>query len=347
MKPFIPTTVDAKYDEKYYDTKQLTDGERAQVYQTDFAAPEGSILVVEPGDATKGVRLYKSADPLARGEGFAKEILDAFKADTSNANIDTFVIPGNATSPVGAAAFAKTVANDLGKNVAAIVTGQGGVDSLFETLSGGLLMAPTAKMVHALDDVLELSMKVNPLAKSVVAKDVQDMTRSVHETATLFEILKDQMVEQTKTGLAFRAPEGRRLKMIIGHSKGNWAILTALLNFELNVVGEIPLPKATDPKVDIVTLGNWVNLPNMNPLMLELFHYHQFVGTHDIPAMLGSTRGYAELALKGRFAKGEPVDHSRNPDEYLYVGCKHELQEGAEPGTGPGLPLNAILKAIH
>lgn len=347
MKPFIPTTVDAKYDEKYYDTRQLTDDERAQVDKTEFAAPEGSILVVEHGDTTKGVKLYKSADPLARGEGLAKGVLDAFKADTANADIDTFVIPGNATSPVGAAAFAKTVANDLSKTVAAIVTGQGGIDTLFETISGGLLMAPTAKMLHALDDVLELSVKVSPLAKGMVAKDVQDMTRSVHETATLFEILKDQMVKQTETGLAFRAPKDRKLKMIIGHSKGNWAILTALLNFELNIVGDLPPPKATDPKVDIVTLGNWVNLPNMKPLMLELFHYHQFVGTHDVSAMLASMRGYAQLGLHGRFAKGESVDHSRNPDEYLYWGCKHPLQEGDEPGTGPGLPLNAILKAIQ
>ncbi len=349
MKPIIPTKVDAKHDEKYYDTTQLTGVEREQVYKSEFAAPEGSILVVDPGDTTKEVRLYKSADSLASGAGFAKGVLDAFKADTANADIDTFVIPGNATSPVGAAAFAKTVANDLGKTVAAIVTGQGGVDSLFETLSGGLLMAPTAKMVHALDDVFELSMQVNPFAKSMIAKDVQDMTHSVHETATLFEIFKDQMVEQTETGLAFRSPDDRKLKMIIGHSKGNWAILTALLNFELNVVDELSLPKATDPKVDIVTLGNWVNLPNMNPLMLELFHYHQFVGTLDVPAMLASTRGYAELALHGRFATGEPVDHSRNPDEYLYVGCNHALQEGAKPGTGPGLPLplKAILKAIH
>ena len=346
MKPFIPTTVDAKYDEKYYDTEQLTDNERAQVYKTDFAAPEGSILVVEHGPKTRGVKLYKAADPLARGEGLAKGVLEAFKADPANADIDTFVIPGNATSPVGAAAFAKTVANDLGKTVAAIVTGRGSVDSLFETISGGLLMAPAAKMVHALDDALELSVRFNPLAKGMITRDVQDMTRSVHETATLFEILKDQMVKQTETGLVFRVPEERKLKMVIGHSKGNWAILTALLNFELSIAGELPLPQAIEPKVDIVTLGNWVNLPNMNPRMLELFHYHQFVGTRDVPAMLASTRGYAQLALQGRFAKGEPVDHSRNPDEYLYVGCEHALQEGDEPGTGPGLPLNAILKAI-
>nr|VFJ46004.1 MAG: hypothetical protein BECKFM1743A_GA0114220_1003113 [Candidatus Kentron sp. FM]VFJ52133.1 MAG: hypothetical protein BECKFM1743C_GA0114222_101064 [Candidatus Kentron sp. FM]VFK09129.1 MAG: hypothetical protein BECKFM1743B_GA0114221_100964 [Candidatus Kentron sp. FM] len=198
-------------------------------------------------------------------------------------------------------------------------------------------------MLHAFDDVLELSLQINPLAKNIVARDVRDMTRSVHETAILFELLKDQMLEQTETGLTFRAPNDRRLKMIIGHSKGNWAILTALLDFELDVVGKLPLPNAVDPKVDIVTLGNWVNLPDMNPLMLDLFHYHQFVGTHDVPAILGSTRGYAQLALQRKFAR-TPVDHSRNPDEYLYVGCEHALKEGEGEA---GLPLKAILKAIY
>nr|VFJ64763.1 MAG: hypothetical protein BECKFM1743C_GA0114222_103771 [Candidatus Kentron sp. FM]VFJ74094.1 MAG: hypothetical protein BECKFM1743A_GA0114220_107571 [Candidatus Kentron sp. FM]VFK17813.1 MAG: hypothetical protein BECKFM1743B_GA0114221_105041 [Candidatus Kentron sp. FM] len=46
----------------------------------------------------------------------------------------------------------------------------------------------------------------------------------------------------------------------------------------------------------------------MNPLMLDLHHYHQFVGTHDVPAMLGSTRGYAQLALQGKIAqKSKPI----------------------------------------
>nr|VFK53753.1 MAG: hypothetical protein BECKTUN1418F_GA0071002_102811 [Candidatus Kentron sp. TUN]VFK61547.1 MAG: hypothetical protein BECKTUN1418E_GA0071001_10683 [Candidatus Kentron sp. TUN] len=173
------------------------------------------------------------------------------------------MIPGNATSALGAAAFAKTVANDLGKATAAIVTGQGPLDQLMETLSGGMFMAPTAQVTHTLDGVLELSM-LNPFARGIAARSIQDMTRSVHEAAVLFEILKDQMLEQTGTGVAFRAPNSRKLRMIVGHSKGNWAILTALLNFELNIVCDLSKPGATEPKVDIVTLGNWVNLPDMN-----------------------------------------------------------------------------------
>jgi hypothetical protein len=346
VKPLIPRKVDAKYDEKFYDAAALTSEERTQVYDTSFHAPEGSILIVEPGRNTGGVTLCTAADPTATGEPFAKSVLASFNAELANdkwTQLDTVVIPGNATSPVGAAAFGKSVADSLNKPVAAIVTGRGGVDALFETLSGGMLMAPTAKMLSAWDHLLETTMKVNPFAQVMAAKDVQDITKSVSETATLFEILKDQMLEPTSHGLAFRAPAQRRLRKIVGHSKGAWAILTALLNFELNIAKDYSRPEADlrEPKVDVITFGNWVSLPDMNPIMLDLFHYHQFIGSRDVVGALGSS-GYARLALFGKYAESEPVDHSANPDEYLYTGCAHNLIR-AQPDH---MPIEQILSRI-
>jgi hypothetical protein len=344
LKPVIPSRVDAKYDEKFYDAAQLTEAEHDQVYDGSFNAPEGSILIVEPGTSAR-VTLCTSADPTATGETLAKDVLAELRAElAARPELDTVVIPGNATSPVGAAAFGKSVAKALKKPVAAIVTGRGGVDAVFETLSGGFLLAPTAKLLSAWDEVLEKTMKVNPIAKAVAARDVQDITKSVNEAATLFEILKDQMLGMNGKGVELRDPAERRLKMVVGHSKGNWSILTALLNFELNIVQHFARPDAgkRDPKVHIVTFGNYVSLPDMRPIMHDLFHYHQYVGTRDIIGALGSS-GFARLYLSGKRTQGEPVDHSANPDEYLYVGCTHNLIRDMPDH----MPIERILPAIR
>ena len=109
----------------------------------------------------------------------------------------------------------------------------------------------------------------------MAAKDVQDVTKRDNEAATLFEILKDQMLKQTPQGLSLRKPAERKLKMVVGHSKGNWGILCALLNFELNLADLFarPAEDMRKPKVHIVTFGNWVSLPDLKPIMHDLFHY--------------------------------------------------------------------------
>ena len=262
------------------------------------------------------------------------------------AEVDTVVIPGNATSPIAAAAFGRTVADRLKKPVAAIVTGAGAADTPFETLSGAYLMAPAANLLHTWDAILEETVKRNPVAKAVIVKEVQDLTKSINEAATLFEILKDRMLEQTPQGLKLRAAADRKLKMVVSHSKGNWGVLCALLNFELNIIDLVATPPAarTDPKVHIVTFGNWVSLPNLKPIMAELFHYHQFIGMHDPIGGMGSSYGYARLTLGGKIvASDTAVDHSKNPDEALYVKCSHNV----DPDKADHMPIEEILPRIQ
>jgi len=262
------------------------------------------------------------------------------------AAVDTVAIPGNATSPLAAAALGRTVANSLNKPVAAIVTGAGAADTLFETFSGGMLMAPAARMLHSWDAVLHQTMKWNPVAKALIATDVQELTNSISEAATLFEILKDQMLEQTSRGPSLRPAADRKLKMVVSHSKGNWGVLCALLNFELNVVEHLSAPAAAkcDPKVHIATFGNWVSLPDLNPIMAELFHYHQFMGSHDLVGAMGSSYGYARLALAGKIVTSDrAVDHHANPDEALYFHCSHNV----DPERTDHMPIEKILPNIH
>jgi len=350
LQPMVPAGTASKYDPEFYAVKALTTKERDLFENGALCAPEGSILIVHPSVAGEDILVCSSADPTATGEALAKDVLASLKATIAArkglANLDTVVIPGNATSPLAAAALGRTVANSLKKPVAAIVTGMGAADTLWETLSGGMLMAPAASALYTWDAVLHETMKRNPIANSLIAKDVQDLTKSVSEAATLFEILKDQMLEQTSLGLSLRPAAKRQLKMVVSHSKGNWGVLCALLNFEMNVVEHVAAPTAArcDPKVDIVTFGNWVNLPDLKPIMADLFHYHQFMGTHDPIGGMGSSYGYARLALGGKIvASDTAVDHSKNPDEALYVKCSHNV----DPDKADHMPIEEILPRIQ
>jgi len=348
MQPLVKAGTASKYDPEFYGVKALTPKERDLFSDGSLCAPEGSILIVHPSVAGEDILVCSSADPTATGEALAKDVLASLKVTIANkelANLDTVAIPGNATSPLAAAALGRTVANSLNSPVAAIVTGMGAADTVWETLCGGMLMAPAASALYTWDAVLQEMMKHNPIGNALIAKDVQDLTASISEAATLFEILKDQMLEQTSHGLSLRPAADRKLKMVVSHSKGNWGVLCALLNFELNVVEHVAAPAAArcDPKVHIVTFGNWVNLPNLKPIMADLFHYHQFMGTHDHIGGMGSSYGYARLALAGKVvASDTAVDHQANPDEALYVKCSHNV----DPDKTDHMPIEKILPRI-
>jgi hypothetical protein len=348
MQPLVKAGTASKYDPAFYAVHDLTPKERDLFSDGSLCAPEGSILIVHPSVAGKDILVCSSADPIATGEALAKDVLASLKVTIANkklANLNTVAIPGNATSPLAAAAFGRTVANSLNRPVAAIVTGLGAADTVWETLSGGTLMAPAANALYTWDAVLHEMMKHNPIGNRLIAKDVQDLTKSISEAATLFEILKDRMLEQTSHGLSLRPAAERNLKMVVSHSKGNWGVLCALLNLELNDVEHVAAPAAArcDPKVHIVTFGNWVNLPDLKPIMADLFHYHQFMGMCDQIGGMGSSYGYARLLSGGKWVRNDQaVDHNRDPDEALYAWCCH----GVDPDKPHHMPIRDILRKI-
>lgn len=351
LQPLVKAGTVSKYDPQFYAVNALTPKERDLFSDGSPQAPEGSILIVHPrAEADRDIVVCQSDDPTATGGALAKDVLAKLKATIAQkpelANLDTVAIPGNATSPLAAAALGRTVADSLNRPVAAIVTGAGAADTVFETLSGGMLMAPAAGMLHTWDAVLHQTVKWNPVAKAMIAKDVQELTNSISEAATFLEILKDRMLERTAHGVSLRPAAGRKIKMVVSHSKGNWGVLCALLDFELNVLEHVAAPASAtcDPKVHIVTFGNWVSLPNVKPIMADLFHYHQFMGTHDKIGGMGSSYGYAQLLFGGKLATSDTaVDHHANPDEALYYKCSHNV----DPAKTDHMPIEKILPRIQ
>jgi hypothetical protein len=350
-----PATSSAKNDEKFYDTEKLTLSEREQAMAllAEQNVPEGSIFIVCPGKD----RFDVVPDPydqktngefgLLSGRQRGAKVVEAFLANSEWADIETVVIPGCGSSPLGAAAFAKSVAeiyrtNGSDKAVAAIVAGQGAFDQWLEAISGGMLMAPMANALNALNPLLELTATVNPILAKMYFNDLLD---AVQEAATLYAMLRARLVDGTL----------RNLNMIVSHSKGNWAVLIALVAFEL----ELPELKRADKlkvpeqRIAVVTFGNPVDLPDMHETMKDLFHYHQFVGAMDKLAHNCSMRAWKlRFNREERIDPREPIfDPTAHPDERMVADAEHHLFAKTDSETETELkpyhmPIRRILRQI-
>ncbi len=354
-----PATSAAKLDEAFYATERLSTGERRQAMAllAEQNVPEGSIFIVSSGakpsfdvvpnpdeEETKGEIDWNELPGRQRGE----KIVEGFLENPKRAGIETVVIPGCGSSTLGAAAFAKSVAeirktNESETRVAAIVAGQGAFDQWLEAASGGMLMTPMANVLNVFDPFLEVIAKLNPM----VAKSyIDDLVDAIHEAATLYSLLRARLVDGTMN----------RLNMIVSHSKGNWAVLVALLALELDMPELQSTGRLRDPgqRIAVVTFGNPVDLPNMNPIMNELFHYHQFVGGVDKLAHNTSMR-----AWKLRFSGEEQLDPrnpifdpNADPIEKMLADTDHHLFAKLDPETGKEskpyhMPIERILPQIH
>jgi hypothetical protein len=332
----------AKADERFYDTEEdnLSREERQQAMAllAEQKAAEGSIFILYPNekkfDELCADRLSSARE---RGEAVAN-LLNAHKVA-----IDTVVIPGCGSSPLGTAAFGKSVAKITGKPVAAIVAGQGSFDMWMEAASGGTLMAPMANTLNAFDKALELIVQVNPMAKAWAQMYVRDLVNTMHEAATLYALLKTRLVDEK---FVLRDPPARGLDMIVSHSKGNWNVLVALLNFEFELAEKIAENNRgvkVEKRIDVVTFGNPVDLPNLHDMMKMLFHYHQFAGTNDPLMALNSSKTLISQIWMAGKVTDKSFDPKEDPDMWLFRGRSHNLIKNREDH----MPIEDILPAIR
>lgn len=349
----LPGKSAAKADEDFYDTDTLSAGERQQAMAllAEQKAPEGSIFLLYPNEPDQAPQARfdefcpdESLTGRKRGEAVAR-LLEDFLNKNPKIAVDTIVIPGCGSSPLGAAALGKAVAEIIHKPVAAIVAGEGAFDLWMEAGSGGTLMAPMAMALNAFDGVLELSVKTNPIAKVWARMYMSDLAESMHEAATLYALLKTRLVDEE---FVLRDPPARKLDMIVSHSKGNWNVLVALLNFELELAEPIaennPRAVKVEKRVDVVTFGNPVDLPDQHEMMKTLFHYHQFAGTSDLLMWSNSSKTLlSRILLAGKVDSVRPFDPKEDPDERLFHGCRHNLIRKREGH----MPIEDILPAIR
>lgn len=188
-----PRQRNALLDALFYDVGVL-DAEESAALAPRYAA-EGAILAVGPSCAPF-VKVWRS--------------YDAFQAEPQG-KFRALAVAGVGSSALGAAAFARNIADAIHGPVLAVVSGYGLADLLTEALGGYFLFGHLNAMRHRFEGLDDLTRPAEPSAGSGKAATV-DLVRKSHDVRTLVSLLS--------------GPQDYDL--LIGHSKGNLVISEAL-----------------------------------------------------------------------------------------------------------------------
>lgn len=250
-------------DAAFYDVGALDKQETAQL--SPLVDREGSVLVVPPRGAGP-LRHYANALQFITGE-----------SDPAQA----VVVAGVGSSVLGAAALARNVADHYDMDVAAIVSGYGITDVIIEGLGGWFFYG-------AIDRAWR---QIESLANNVAAawQDVQTSTaemcaeKSAEETPAAHGVALG-LDQSTDIGTLYDIlTVNPKLRLVLGHSKGNLLISFALRHFAHQMDAHShPL----DEQLTIVTLGAVVSLHD------RFRRRHQFLGGLD---MLGRINSQLEI----------------------------------------------------
>lgn len=188
-----PRQRNAVLDWLCYDLAALQNHESAEV-APHYAAP-GSVLLVQNSDHAS---LQYFAD------------FDGFRAARRSGSVRTLTVAGGGCSALGAAAFARNVADAVDAPVLAVVSGYGLADMMIEAMGGMWWFAQMAAARSMFDPF-------------------DAMTRPHHSTfafSRLPELDAHAGSFDVKTLAAMLA--GGEIELLVGHSKGNVVISDAL-----------------------------------------------------------------------------------------------------------------------
>jgi len=239
-------------DLMFYDIHTIPAERRRELLR--WSDPDGSILVVRPGDGDK--REVKHF-----------EHIDEFLTSLEAKELDAVAIAGVGSSALGTAALAANVADAMNRPVVGIVSGYGLADALAEGLVGWFVLHRSNQLRQFIDAWFA---PLTPALRKISA-DTQPngdprrlvaYVRGLPETDCLNQLLL--------------LPDSCIRKMI-GHSKGNLSIATALDNLTAEDWRKLC------PRLTVTTLGALVQLPSV------LAETRQFMGVLDGFGLLNST----------------------------------------------------------
>lgn len=215
----------------FYDVELLTEEERATLIHDRNI--EGSILVVWPTGG-QGVRKFEDYAALRSEPGKL---------------LQRFTIAGVGSSDVGAAAFARTLADHYQEPVGAIVAGYGVSDLLSEALGGWFVLGTANRVLKLYQDALQ-SHQPTTAPKSLP---------STNTKAEIPEAAVSSLSNDTLTLLRLLKDDDREILTIAGHSKGCLSIAYAL---EALAVGSDNTALAKAKNTRIITTGAIIALPS-------------------------------------------------------------------------------------
>jgi hypothetical protein len=256
----------------FYDVGSLTEQEQDMLFSS--VNPEGSVLIVYPLESHKRIR---TLTPWEFVQEQNKETEDA---------VDAIAVAGVGSSALGTAALARNVADYLHRPVAGVVSGYGMSDMLTEAWGGWFVLGTN----NTLRDIL---------ARIFDALDLKDHVRDPESHRTITKHFDSAGIDKKRfiygspdsTSLLYLLSElGTKIKLLVGHSKGNYSIENAL---EGLLAAHRKTGKPLYSALQIITLGAVIRFP------LEFPHVHQFLGQIDYFGMMNSRPAVARIVMPG------------------------------------------------
>lgn len=220
----------ATMDQFFYDIGSLTEAEADGLMAETNT--EGSIIVVFPREARGDVSYVKHQDYQAL-------------RDAPGPLLSRFSVAGIGSSDLGAAAFARNLADHYQEPVGAVIAGYGMMDAVAEGWGGWLALGMGKHLMRLAHD-LEVQGKalLDGLSPSRTAAEGDGLPSTGNpDCDTLLRLLLD---------------DDREIKMLMGHSKGCLSIAFALQALA-GYGDEKALSKAKSAR--IITTGSVVEIP--------------------------------------------------------------------------------------
>jgi hypothetical protein len=245
---------DSFYDHIFYNTPSLSTSEIAKVFHAMILGQyhEGGVLVVWPESRNQEIE-YVS---------YSKTFHKQYQSNENDKDfVDTAVVPGVGSSPLGTAALARQVANIINRPVVGIIAGQGVLDMFSEGWAGWYDLGKYNRL-QAFLNTMQLPWGKNSNEHAEKLKEEWDLKSSAG-------VLDEPDVNTLLNIMLRKMPS-----MIVGHSKGALVIQRACVLYEEE---QKPKPGSLD-NVQIVTFGCGIALPPKSCFT----RISQFVGTWDL-----------------------------------------------------------------
>lgn len=271
----------------FYDIGVVTPNEARGL--SPWLAAEGAILVVPPTGAGE-LQLCASIEEFAGR--FAKKV-------------HTLAVAGVGSSALGAAAFARNVADALDAPVIAVVSGYGLADLATEALGGFFLFGAANSLRHGfewLDRLRESGAIADPGTSAAGKATGSPMQRS----------------KDTRTVQALLSHKGLALQRLIGHSKGNLVVSEALYSL-----------KAADP----VRLQQLARQSHIVTISAKIAMPAEFERITDV---MGQVDGFGALNSRWDFATEVKVPlawHHTNTQLPMHLPVTQTLKAMRSAGT--------------
>jgi hypothetical protein len=242
----------ATLDGVFYDIGKVMNEEAKAV--APWLAREGAILIVPP---------------TGQGTLVLCDTPDEFAA-VGGRNLRVLAVAGVGSSALGAAAFARNVADAFGEPVATVVSGYGLADLLTEALGGWFWFGALNRIRHQFEGLDAMSRALNGM-------------ETVPSSSTGKGLKLGNISRDTATVIALLADSRFSFSLLTGHSKGNLVISEALYELERQPAGK-PIPA---DKFWIVTVSAAVAMPKRYKKIIDV------MGTIDGFGAMNSSPGIA------------------------------------------------------